>query len=206
MLEILVAAALAATPIDSVLDQLDTGAAEVPLQVRLVPSSLDPDVLWMPDDGTAKNHDGGHWIPPLRQGITEKALEEWPAQEGTTHFRWRDQLDRRYYLAVSQRFATQHLPFQISLQVEASRGAEQSCNLQVEITTTVVSDAPATATAATRLRTRHAEGQLLAGQSLVLSNLYPFEEVLPILGDLPVLGSLFLPSTTGPMVVLTPEF
>lgn len=204
MWDLLLAAALAANPLDSVLDQLDSAPAEVTLEVRLVPSNLEPDILWMPYDATAKNKDEGHWIPPLRQGITEQALLEWPAQEGATSFTWHDQLDRTYYLPVAQRFATQHLPFRISLQVEASRNSEQSCNLQVEVTTTVVSDAAATNTASTRLRTRHAEGQLLNGQSLVISNLYPFEEVLPILGDLPVLGSVFLPSTTGPMIVLTP--
>lgn len=205
MWDLLLAAALAANPLESVLDQLDSAPSEVALQVRLVPSRLDPDVLWMPYDATAKKPDEGHWIPPLRLGITEKALEEWPAQEGTTRFLWADQLERSYYLPATQRFAKQRLPFRISLQVEASRNAELSCNLQVEVTTTVVSDAAATATATTRLRTRHAEGQILPGQSLVISNLYPFEEVLPILGDLPVLGSLFVPSTTGPMIVLTPE-
>ncbi|MBX3170426.1 MAG: hypothetical protein KF760_23675 [Candidatus Eremiobacteraeota bacterium] len=204
MWEFLLTAALAANPLDSVLDRLDSGAAEVSLQVRLIPSSLDPDVLWMPYDSLAKSHDGGHWIPPLRQGIAEKALPEWPAQEGTTRFAWSDELERRYYLPVARRFATQQLPFRISLQVEASRNAEQSCSLQVEVSTTVVSDASAISTATTRVRTRRAEGQLLPGQSLVISNLYPYEEVLPILGEMPVLGPLFLPSTTGPMVVLTP--
>lgn len=205
MWDLLLAAALTADPLESVLDQLESGPTQVALQVRLVPSNLDPDVLWLPYEVTAKSQDEGHWIPPLRLGITEKSLDEWPAQDGTSEFSWRDRLERSYYLPASRRFATQDLPFSISLQVEASRSAERSCNLQVEVSTTVVSDAIATATASIRVRTRHAEGQLLPGQSLVISNLYPFEEVLPVLGDLPVLGSLFVPSTTGPMIVLTPE-
>ena len=40
---------------------------------------------------------------------------------------------------------------------------------------------------------------------LVIVNLYPFEEVLPILGRLPILGPLFQPSSSGPSVLLRAE-
>ena len=203
MWKLLMVAALAATqPIEQVLDQMESTAAGVPLQIRLVPSSLDPDVLWMPYDASVKKVDEKHWIPPLRLGITEKSLEDWPAQDGDFHCN--DQLDRSYYVPLAQRFATQHIPFQIGVQVEASRAGDQSCTLQVELATTVLSDARATDVATTRIRIRQAEGQVLTGQSLVISNLYPYEEVLPILGDLPTLGRLFQASSTGPMVVITP--
>ncbi len=199
---ILVAALAATQPIDSMLDQLDSTPGEVPLQIRLVPSTLDPDVLWMPYDASPKKGGENHWIPPLRLGITEKNLDEWPAQDG--EFVWNDQLDRSYYLPLARRFATQHIPFRIAIQVDASRTGDQSCTLQVELTTTVVSDARATEVATTRQRTRQADAQLLSGQSLVISNLYPYEEVLLILGDLPMLGRFFQASSTGPMVVITP--
>ncbi|MBN9415160.1 MAG: hypothetical protein J0I12_06950 [Candidatus Eremiobacteraeota bacterium] len=201
MWNLLLAAALAtAGPLDSVLDQLEAAPAEVTLSVRLVPSSLDPEVMWMPLD--AQKSQEAHWIPPLRLGITEQSLPEWPAQEGTSDFVWRDRLDRKYYLPQSRQFGSQTLPFEIALHTEASRSGDQSCSLQIDLSTTIVSDANAISPATARQRRRHTEGQFLAGQSLVISNLYPFEEVLPVLGDLPVLGRLFQPSTTGPMIVI----
>lgn len=201
MWNLLLAAALAtANPLDSVLDGLEASPAEVPLVVTLVPSSLDPDVLWMPYDAERLRHET-HWIPPLRLGITEKSLEGWPAQEGGTEFVWSDQLERTYYSQSARRFAHQKLPFGISLLTETSR-SQQGCSLQLEIRTSVVSDSPATVPATVRVRTRRTEGQFLFGQSLVVSNLYPFEEVLPVLGDLPLLGRLFQTSTTGPMIVI----
>lgn len=197
---LLAAALMTANPLDSMLDQLDSGSTEVVLSARLVPSNFDPDVVWMPLE--AKKSGETHWIAPLRLGLTEKSLEEWPAQEGSTEFTWSDRLDRTYFLPQTRQFATQKLPFQISLRTEAFRSGD-SCSLQLDLVTTVVSDANASSPASTRLRVRHAEGQFLNGQSLVISNLYPFEEVLPVLGDMPVLGKLFLPSTTGPMVVVS---
>lgn len=201
MWNLLLAAALTANPIDDVLNQMDSAPPEVSLQVRLLPSSLDPEVLWIPTDPGLKRAGEKYWIPPLRLGITEKTFESWPVQEGSRDFHWSDRLERTYYLPLSQRFALQQLPFHLSLQVEASRSGE-SCALQVELTTTVVSDARAIELATTRIRTRETEGQILPGQSLVISNLYPFEEVLPILGEMPLLGPFFQPSTTGPMVVI----
>lgn len=199
---LLVAALSTGNSLDQVLEQLDSAPVEVRLQVRLVPSSQDPDVLWMTPDLSPKNRAEKHWIPPLRLGITERTLEEWPAQEVGDN--WSDRLERTYYLPVAQRFARQQIPFHILLQVEAARSGD-SCTLQAQLTTTVVSDASAIEAATVRDRTRQVEGQVLMGQSLVISNLYPFEEVLPVLGEMPVLGPLFQPSTTGPMVIITPQ-
>ena len=199
MIQILLSAALAlGSSLDPMLDQLEPDLSEVRLSAQLVPSTLDLDVVWLPYDPGVK--DGGHWIPPLRLGITEKRTEQWPAQQGTDSFHWIDRLERDYYVPNQGRFAHQSLPFEIALQVDAEGQA-----LQVQISTTVISELDAKSPATTRVRNRSAAGQMLAGQSLVISNLYPFEEVLPILGRLPILGPLFQPSSSGPSVLLRAE-
>ncbi len=198
-MQILLSAALAlGSSLDPVLDGLEQDPPECRLSAQLVPSSLDLDVVWLPYDPGVK--DGGHWIPPLRLGVTERRAERWPAQEGTDSFRWTDRLERDYYLPQSQCFAHQSLPFEIALQVEAEGQA-----LQAQISTTVLTEVDAKSPASIRTRTRGASGQVLSGQTLVISNLYPFEEVVPILGSLPLLGPLFQPSSPGPMVLLRVE-
>ncbi|MBS2040948.1 hypothetical protein JST97_38535 [bacterium] len=202
MTRFLLCAALALSgSLDTVLDQVDQESPEIRLSARLVPSRLDPDVVWLPEELGVQ--DGGHWIPPLRLGITEKASEQGPVQFSTDFFCWSETLDRDYFLPTSGQFVRQRIPFQISLEVEASGG--QSLSLQMELSTTVVNEPDAKSPARYRVRKRSAQGRMLSGQTLVITNLYPFEEVLPILGDLPVLGPLFQPSSTGPMLLLRTE-
>ena len=166
MTSFLLCAALAlAGSLEPMLDLVEQEPAEIALSAQLVPSDLDLEVVWLPEEPGQR--DGGHWIPPLRLGVTEKVVPDWPCLAGTDSFRWTDQLERDYYLPTSGRFARQVLPFEIGLRVEASGG--QSLAVQVDLWTSVVQETDVKTPASLRMRKRTAQGQMLVGQALVIS-------------------------------------